>query len=197
MKKLICLLMVLLLCMGAAAVAEEAPLALTDSVLDGVVELNGVVYKLPMPLQEMLDNGWELVQGNGPIKPNQIVSTRVKSNGYQLSIKIANVSDKEMPFAEAPVVAIVVYVDDATQEKLTAKFSNAVSLETSFKELKAAQGKADTEEGGGLFDGGNARLVYKGQPSRYFNVGHSFSAIYRGGKLTQMEINYMLDDFHH
>ena len=34
MKKLICLLMVLLLCMGAAAMAEEAPLALTDSVMD-------------------------------------------------------------------------------------------------------------------------------------------------------------------
>ncbi len=198
MKKVICLLLSLMMCMSAAALAEDAaPVALTDSVLDGVVELNGVVYQMPMPAQELLDNGWVFVQGEGPIKDNQIVSTRVEQNGYQMSIKIANVSGKEMSFAEAPVVAIIVYMYDDTHEKLTARFSNAVSLETSFKELKAAQGKADKEEGGGLFDGGDGRLVYNGEYSKYFNVGHSFSAIYRGGKLSQMEICYMPDDFHH
>jgi hypothetical protein len=184
------------------AMAEDAAPALTDNALDGIVELDGVIYQLPFPAQLLVDNGWEFSLPStqeGMIKNEQIISTRVKKGKIEPSIKIANVSGADMPYEEALVVSITFYSVDSTLKDMPnfVRFSNVVSNSCTLKDVEKAQGKADVKNGGGLFDGGDAYVQYKGEDSKYFNVGHNFFMRFKGGAVSEMSINYMLNDFAH
>jgi len=84
-----------------------APTALGDDLSLGIVELEGVVYQLPVPVAVMLNNGWVLADEHHMIPAGRTaVGQRIRYGNQVMRVSIRNYDSVEAPATEGFVISV-------------------------------------------------------------------------------------------
>lgn len=205
MKKLFSLLLVLALSLGMAACgATEASwvpvhsldsgLNLSDSVLDGQLAIEGVIYQMPIPLSALTENGWSYDFGQETLEPGSFGMIHFTKGDLSFSSKVMNDSGEAKSVSECHVVSMTFGPQTSDTKSyyenggklINVQLTSQVNISTSEKDLVAALGEPD----------GSSSLTWRGDNAKYLNPGVSFSVTYNeDGTLNQMTVEYLPADF--
>ena len=84
-----------------------APTALGDDWTIGIVELNGDLYQLPIPVGVFLANGWELVSDNDMVAAGRTsVMRNIRSGNQVMRVHIRNYDRVEQPLVNGFVIKV-------------------------------------------------------------------------------------------
>lgn len=206
MKKFTALCLVLLLliactaCSGDSGVKApvyslDTTLGLSDSVLDGRLAIEGVVYQMPIQISQLEADGWSYDFGSETLEPGMFAMIHFSKDGMTFSTKVANEYGEAKPVGQCHVVSLVVgpqtsdyeyYYNTKGGKLVNVQFSSGVNVSTTEKQLRAALGDPST----------TASLSWWGDNAKYINPGHSFSVYYNeDGTLNNMTLEYLPKDF--
>ena len=206
MKKLTALCLVLMLVLSCAACSSgpkvevptyelDSSLGLSDSVLDGQLAIEGVVYQMPIQVSQLEADGWSYDFGSEVLEPGNFGMVHFSKDGMSFSTKVANEYGEAKPVAECHVAAMTFGPQTADYEfyyttkgnKLAnVQFSSGVNMSSTEKQLRAALGEPST----------TASLSWWGDNGKYLNPGHSFSVHYNeDGTLHSITVEYLPKDF--
>ena len=139
MKKLLmiaCLLLTVLLALPA--LAEPA---VSDDWMDFTCEMDGVVYTLPFPLQDLLDAGWTTKDDlQETLKPNQYtLSIRLQKDDMEYYVQAINLGIDIMPISDCLVGQISLSESQAAKGG-TLVLAGGVTMGTPREEVEALYG---------------------------------------------------------
>lgn len=116
-----------------------APTELGTDMTDTVLELGGVIYRLPCPLSEFLSNGWKIASKNiNSLGAGNSESTAIKieKDGVKLEVGLKNFSEKEVYIDNCSVYRIsFASYDFKNVEKDFGKLPNGITLLSSEDEI--------------------------------------------------------------
>lgn len=110
------------------------PSSLGDDFLSGNFKLGGKVYNLPVPLQKLLDDGWEIGSSNvaldSPIGAEEQISVSLSKGEQSVYVMLYNKGNSATLVKNSMIVEISVYVSSYRESDfevpgLTTKSSNA------------------------------------------------------------------------
>lgn len=208
MRKLTALLLLLVLVLSAAACGgSNAPaatnipvypldnsLGLSDSVLDGQLAIDGVVYQMPIAVSELTANGWSCDFGDETLEPGEFGVIHFSKGELTFTSKVMNEYTETKTAGECHVVSMTFgpqtsdvenYYADGGQ-LIRVQFSSKVNISTTEEDLLAALGQPDSD----------SFLTWRGENAKYINPGVSFGVTYNeDGTLNQMNVEYLPADF--
>ena len=204
MKKLFSLLLVLVFALSLTAYASSEPdipvypldssLNLSDSVLDGQVAIEGVVYQMPIAVFELVANGWTCNHVDEVLEPGWFGMIQFSKDGKKFSSKVINEYAESKTVSECHVVCLIVGPQTADVEYfytnggqlINVQFSSSVNTSTTKTELLAALGEPSSVN----------FLSWRGDNAKYINPGHKFSVYYNeDGTLNNMTLEYLPANF--
>ena len=187
MKKLLCLLMSLLLCLGGVAMAEDAAApALSENIYDFQVEIEGVVYQLPMHVKNLLDNGWAFADKGETLQPNHYTlgNIEMKQGNKVFDIALYNPDIVTQPFENCYVIKTSFDPKPYNAEAPAVKFAKGITMAAGSDEIKAAYGEPSD--------------LYSSDTSYYmtyeYDIRQEYAADYYKGELTEMELYNFTDE---
>lgn len=93
--------------LSALAQGYVPPSALGDDFSQGIVELEGVVYQLPIPVAVMLNNGWVLEDESTMIPAGRVdVRGRLRYGNQVMRVHIKNYDSVEVPATEGFIIQV-------------------------------------------------------------------------------------------
>jgi len=194
MKKLFCLMtaLILLAGFGCAQASQPADL-LTDSVLEGKLVVEGVFYQMPIPVQQLAENGWSCDCADRVIDPQVRISAIFTKGNVAFGAWIINEYPEAKPAGECHV-AVMSFGPEALEkgyDLIDVKFSKQIDINTSKKDLEKILGEPSSTAGG--------YPVWRGNNAKYLSPSVSFAGVYEtslfSSKLKYFQIEYMPADF--
>ena len=202
MKKLLCMLLVVLTLSFVCAFAETAETTvlpedmLTESPLDGGLVVDGVFYQMPFHVSELLENGWTMECEDDDVEVGNVLSmiTCYKDN-MTMDIRVINEYAETKKISECYVCTMQFGPGsfgnsfDTNYDLIDVKFAKNIDINTSEADLIAILGEPSSVAGG--------YPVWRGENAKYFNPGHSFSRVAdpETGDLRYFNIEYVPADF--
>ncbi len=191
MKKLLALLAVLVMAVGFACTASAE---LTDSVLEGKVMIEGVFYQMPIPVQQLLADGWTFDREDIVLENQQRTSVVFVKDNVAFYSWVINEYAEPKKVSETHV-AVMEFGPAATgtekYDLIDVQFSNTVNINTTEKELMKALGDPSSTAGG--------YPVWRGSNAKYISPSISFSAKFDSklfsSELKFFQIEYLPADF--
>lgn len=118
--------------------AYTAPTALGTVHTDPVLSLEGELYRLPAPVSEFTDNGWEITYRPNAVAAGNNESVTLEKDGKRVDVRVHNFSSVQTLPENCAVVQVSAYGDDGVQMELSGGFA--------FGADKAAVESAVTED---------------------------------------------------
>lgn len=186
MKKLLSLLLCAILCLGCVPAVAEDALALTDNIYDFRASIEGVVYQLPMPAQELLDNGWSFKDAGETLQPNNytISSIEVVMGDKTFDVALYNPDIVTQPYEKCYVIKFSFDPSPYNAAAPAVEFPKGITLNSTAEEVTAAYGEPND--------------LYSKEISYYmtyeYDIRREYCADYYDGKLTNMELYNFTDE---
>ena len=131
---------------------------LESDLFDYKFELDNVVYQLPMPLKEMLDNGWSIRKENEDVEGADYYSTtnetilwsgvqygvNLLKNGKAIAVAVINYSNEEKSISDCTVSGIIVKKASGFDFKI----AKGISLDFTPETVQAAFGDPGSVDDG-------------------------------------------------
>ena len=191
MKKLLALLAVLVMTLGFICTVSAE---LTNSVLDGKVVIEGVFYQMPIPVQQLLADGWTFAREDIVLENQQRTSVVFVKDNVAFYSWVINEYAEPKKVSETHVAVMDFGPAANGTEKydlIDVQFSNTVNINTTEKELMKALGDPSTTAGG--------YPLWRGINAKYVSPNISFSAMFDSklfsSELKYFHIEYMPADF--
>lgn len=108
----------------------KAPEALSESWDDETFELDGVLYKLPVPVSILIENGWSL-RDEDPLPALNYRITRMEKDDHDFAVAITNGSDYLSNLEDCYINKI--YIDDG--DSVPFKGPYGVTVNTTYEEI--------------------------------------------------------------
>lgn len=172
----------------------DGSLGLSDSVLDGQLAIEGVVYQMPIAMSQLTENGWSYDFGDETLEPGAFGMVHFSKGELSFNAKVMNDFAEAKTVAECHVASMTFgpqtsdtkayYADGG--KLINVQFSSSVNISTGEKDLIAALGESDSA----------SFLTWRGDNAKYISPGVSFSVTYNDdGSLNQMTVEYLPADF--
>ena len=196
MKKMVCLLMTLLMLTGFAfAETTQQPTdLLTESVLDGKLVIEGVFYQMPIPVQQLFDDGWTFERSDRELEPEHFTAAVFTKDNVAFYAQIINEHKTTKQASECHVVTMHFGPKANGTENydpITVQFSTQIDMNTSKRDLEKLLGEPSSTAGG--------YPVWRGEGSKYINPGLAFGGVFDDGlfssKLKYFIVEYLPADF--
>lgn len=172
-------------------------LDLTDSVLDGRVAIDGVVYQMPIAVSELTDNGWVVEHAEETLESGQfIVHTTFSKDNMKFGASVVNCTSENITVSNGHVARMWLgttsYACNDASELIVAQFTKEIGMSTSVDELKAIMGEPYSEN---IDNESNTVIIqYKGEGGT-INIDIGFLARYENGQAVEIELSYLPQDF--
>ena len=162
----------------AAVKNYKAPSSVGKDLLSFQVKYGGNYYKLPIPITELIKNGWALQSTSDKVVPAQsnAVGIELRKDNQVLRTQIENYSDKGEPIKHCFATYIEYYNNGA---KIPLELPKGISEKSSIAQVIAAFGKPTKVEDSPSF--------------KYYIYGKIFKQVTfmtKDGKIEKIEVNY-------
>ena len=112
-----------------------APTSLGDDSSVPIFLLDDVIYQLPCPVSEWLNNGWDVtVSETSFLAPNETASASFDKAGLHISGSVTNFASSEEPVARCAVVYL--YFEQVNIDEFPLLLPNALTLSSPYKEVE-------------------------------------------------------------
>ncbi|NLM34689.1 MAG: hypothetical protein GX206_04540 [Clostridiales bacterium] len=159
----------------------KAPTSLADDLLSFQVKLDGTLYKLPIPIQELQKNGWK-----AKLDPDTIIPARshayeveLTKNNQTLRVPVMNYSIYGAPLKYCFVNGIIYSDPDCI---VSFELPKGITTESTLDQVLAAYGEPSSKE----FSQEYASLVYKDKSDNT----HLIQIEFEKGKLSYVAYIY-------
>ena len=162
----------------AAVKSYKAPSSVGTDLFSFQVKYGGDLYKLPIPINELVKNGWVLQSDNSKViaAKSSAVGVELRKDNQVLRTQIQNYSDKGEPLKNCFATYIEYYNNGAV---IHLELPKGISEKSTMAQVTAAYGKP-TE-------------VEKSSTFTYYTYGKIFEEVVfmtKGGKIEKIEVNY-------
>ena len=101
-----------------------APTELGTDIMSGIIELDGDIYSLPVPVSEMLSKGWNIIQQPGSVgSGNTSTSIRLERNGKKVYAYVINLAE----YQTTPVNCAVYRLEASTGDGVIGKLPGGIT----------------------------------------------------------------------
>jgi len=156
----------------------KAPSSLGTDLFAFQVKYGGVLYKLPVPINELVKNGWVLQSDGAKViaAKSSAVGIELRKDNQVLRTQIQNYSDKGQPLKNCFATYVEYYNNGAM---ISLELPKGISEKSTMEEVTAAYGKPDeTEESSSL---------------KFYTYGKIFQEVSfttENGKIQKISVSY-------
>jgi len=81
---------------------------MNDDLFDGMVQLDGDIFMMPISMQNFTDNGWMVINGDTVVQPGEMAerALHMTKDRYVVAFDVKNLTDAPLPAAECSVVCV-------------------------------------------------------------------------------------------
>lgn len=156
----------------------KAPSSVGTDLLSFQVKYGGSFYKLPIPIPELIKNGWVLQTKSDEVVPakSSAVGIELRKDNQVLRTQIENYSDKGEPLKNCFATYIEYYNNGAV---IPIELPKGITEKSTIAQVIAAYGKPTEEDSSASF--------------KYYTYGKIFEQVTfmtKDGKIEKIEVNY-------
>ncbi|MBU3175548.1 hypothetical protein KPL47_04120 [Clostridium estertheticum] len=160
----------------------KAPSSVGKDLLSFQVKYGGKFYKLPVPITELIKNGWVLQSTSSKVIPakSSAVGVELRKDNQVLRTQIKNYSDKGQPLKYCFATYIEYYNNGAV---IDLDLPKGISQKSTLAQVTAAFGKPTKVDSSPSF--------------KYYTYGKIFEQVVfmtKDGKIEKIEVNYAPKD---
>lgn len=171
----------------------DAGLGLSDSVLDGQIAIEGVVYQMPIPVSELVANGWNMDVLDMDMEPHSYTMVSFKKEDLRFDTLVSNQYSSNTHLSQCHVVEAT-FGPQTTDTKsyyssgrplINVQFTSGLNISSSEEDLIGALGQP-----------ADSSLTWAGPKADRSFFGVEFSAQYnKDGTLFSFTLQYLPADF--